>query len=254
MEALCEDNVGSRPFARSCTDQYPQVDFVPTGIERVTPAGIETADGKLHELDILICATGFDITGHLPFDLIGRNGVTLESKYTPHPRTYLSVAVDGFPNWFQGLGPNSGVGAGSLLVVAERQVDYAVAATLKLQRERLKSIEAKPEAVADFDEYIDVSRSHRKSKGLTYSRRVISLRYGKIVLRFILLTIRALQTVFGEKCRSWYKAGKEEGRVVALWPGSLLAQEHPRCCSCSPRIMYTCRAHIGEPTLGGLHV
>lgn len=28
-----------------------------------------------------------------------------------------------------------------------------------------------------------------------------------------------LQTVFGEKCRSWYKAGKEDGRVVAIWPG-----------------------------------
>ncbi|KAF9004447.1 FAD/NAD(P)-binding domain-containing protein [Hymenopellis radicata] len=171
LEALCEDNV----------------DFVPTGIERVTPTGIQTTDGKLHELDVLICATGFDITGHLPFDLIGRNGVTLESKYTPHPRTYMSVAVDGFPNWFQGLGPNSGVGAGSLLLLAEREVDYAVAATLKLQRERLKSIEARPEAVADFDEYID-----------SYFPT----------------------TVFGEKCRSWYKAGKEEGRVVALWPGS----------------------------------
>ncbi|KAF8900786.1 hypothetical protein CPB85DRAFT_1324906 [Mucidula mucida] len=131
---------------------------------RLTPG-----PGYLEAL-LLVCATGFDITGHLPFDLIGRNGVTLESKYTPHPRTYLSVAVDGFPNWFQG----------SLLVVAERQVDYAVAATLKLQRERLKT-------VADFDEYID-----------SYFPT----------------------TVFGEKCRSWYKAGKEEGRVVALWPGS----------------------------------
>ncbi len=28
-----------------------------------------------------------------------------------------------------------------------------------------------------------------------------------------------LQTVFGEKCRSWYKAGREDGRVVAIWPG-----------------------------------
>jgi len=39
-------------------------------------------------------------------------------------------------------------------------------------------------------------------------------------------------SVFGEKCRSWYKVGKEEGRVVALWPGSCLhcvrALEHPR--------------------------
>ena len=57
---------------------------------------------------------------------------------------------------FQALGPNSGVGPGNLLLVMERQVDYVVAATLKLQRERLKSIEVKREAVNDFEEYIDV--------------------------------------------------------------------------------------------------
>lgn len=54
------------------------------------------------------------------------------------------------------LGPNSGVGSGSLLVVIERQVDYAVEAAKKLQRERLKSIEVKKEAVKDFDEYLEV--------------------------------------------------------------------------------------------------
>lgn len=69
----------------------------------------------------------------------------------------MSVAVDGFPNMFQGLGPNSLVGAGNLLLIMERQVDYGVAATLKVQRERIKSIEAKPEAVQDFEDYIDVS-------------------------------------------------------------------------------------------------
>ena len=64
--------------------------------------------------------------------------------------------MDGFPNMFQALGPNSIVGAGNLLLLMERQVDYAVAATLKLQRERLKSIEVRGEAVDDFEKYIDV--------------------------------------------------------------------------------------------------
>jgi hypothetical protein len=43
---------------------------------------------------------------------------------------------------------------------------------------------------------------------------------------------RPLQTVYSEKCRSWYKMGKEEGRVVGLWPGSCLhalrALRYPR--------------------------
>ena len=38
----------------------------------------------------------------------------------------------------------------------EKQVEYAVTATLKLQRERLKSIEVKGESVVDFEEYMHV--------------------------------------------------------------------------------------------------
>ncbi|KAG9222257.1 hypothetical protein CCMSSC00406_0006554 [Pleurotus cornucopiae] len=183
LEALCEDNV----------------DFVPSLIKRVTPEGIETVDGDHKALDVIVCATGFDTSYQLDFPIIGKNGVDVRDKYLPHPRTYLSVAVEGFPNWFQTLGPNSAVGAGSLLIILEKQVDYAVEATLKIQRERLKSMDPKKEAVDDFDEYLEA----------WFPR-----------------------TVFGQKCRSWYKVGKEEGRVVALWPGSCLhaveALEKPR--------------------------
>ena len=89
----------------------------------------------------------------MPFEVIGRGGRDLRKRWEPHAVSYLSVAVDGFPNMFLPLGPNSAVNSGSLLILMEREVDYAVAATLKLQRERLKSIEVKAEAVADYDEY-----------------------------------------------------------------------------------------------------
>lgn len=52
-------------------------------------------------------------------------------------------------------GPNSCFGAGSLILVMEKQVDYAVEVAKKMQRERLKSIEPKLEAVKDFDDYIE---------------------------------------------------------------------------------------------------
>ncbi|EJD00095.1 FAD/NAD-binding domain-containing protein [Fomitiporia mediterranea MF3/22] len=168
LEALCEDNV----------------DFVPTHIKRITETGIELVDGSHHNLDVLICATGYDTSFRYPFSIVGRGGKTLNERFSPHPVTYLTVCTDGFPNWFMSLGPNSGVGSGSLLVLIERQIDFAVAAAMKLQREHLKTIEPKAEAVADFDEY--------------------------------------LETVYSEKCRSWYKMGKEEGRIVGLWPGSCL--------------------------------
>jgi len=106
---------------------------------------------------LIWCFTqGFDVSFHLDFDIVGRGGVTLKEHHTPEPKTYLSIVVDGFPNLFQSFGPNSGLASGNLLFLVERQVDYAVAATLKLQRERLKSIEVKKEAVEDFEEYLTV--------------------------------------------------------------------------------------------------
>ena len=101
--------------------------------------------------------TGYDTSWQLPFQIIGRNGVDLNEKWKPHPVSYLSVAVDEFPNMFMALGPNSIIGAGLLMGILEFSVMYAVQATAKLQRERLKSIEVKAQAVQAFDKYIDVS-------------------------------------------------------------------------------------------------
>ncbi|OBZ65862.1 putative sterigmatocystin biosynthesis monooxygenase stcW [Grifola frondosa] len=173
LEALCEDNV----------------EFIPTHIKRITSDGIETVDGKHEDLDVIICATGFITSFQLPFPIIGRNGVDIREKWRPHPTSYLSICVDGFPNMFMTFGPNSGVGSGSLLVLLEAEIGYAVKAAQKMQRERLKSIEIKMEAVRDYDEYLE-----------SYFPK----------------------TIYTEKCRSWYKMGKEEGRIVALWPGSCL--------------------------------
>ena len=77
--------------------------------------------------------------------------------------SYLSVAVDEFPNMFMALGPNSIIGAGLLMGILEFSVMYAVQAAAKMQRERLKSIEVKAKAVMDFDRYIEVRPARRVS-------------------------------------------------------------------------------------------
>lgn len=100
---------------------------------------------------------GYDADFKFPFPVVGRSGQTLQQRYDPHPVTYLSVCTDGFPNWFSALGPNSAIGSGSLLIMIEREVEYAAAVLFKMQRERLKSIEVKKEAVEDFDQYLEVS-------------------------------------------------------------------------------------------------
>ena len=120
----------------------------------MTENGLITQDGQQIDLDILICATGYDSSCHPGIPIIGKGGVDLKDKYSPYPKTYLSMAVDGFPNLFWGLGPNSGVNSGSLLVLMERQVDYAVAATLKMQRERIACMQVKRKAVDAWREYM----------------------------------------------------------------------------------------------------
>ncbi|KAI0763010.1 FAD/NAD(P)-binding domain-containing protein [Fomes fomentarius] len=183
LDALCAQNA----------------EFIASPIKRFTETGIETEDGTHQELDIIFCATGYDTSWQLPFKIIGRNGVHLNEKWKPYPTSYISMCVDGFPNMFMSLGPNSVIGAGILLGILEYAVMYSVQVTSKMQRERLKSIEVKPEAVRAFDQYIE-----------SYFPR----------------------TVYSENCRSWYKLGKAEGRIVGLWPGSSLhamkALQHPR--------------------------
>jgi len=168
-------------------------------VKRFTEKGLETEDGQTEEFDVIICCTGYDTSFQLPFDIVGRSGVTLNQKWSPHPTTYLACCVDSFPNYFFSLGPNAAVGSGSLTAVIERHVEFAVQATKKLQRERLRTIEVKEEALKDFDEYLE-----------NYFP----------------------QSVYSEKCRSWYKMGKEDGRIVGLWPGSCMhamrALEYPR--------------------------
>ncbi|KAI0346537.1 flavin-binding monooxygenase [Trametopsis cervina] len=183
LEALCADNC----------------DFIHEPIKRMTTTTIEFENGQSISPDIVICATGFDTTYRPPFPVIGRDGVDLTSKWTPHPQTYLAACTDGFPNLFFSFGPNATVGTTSVLGMMEHHVQYAVMATMKLQRERLKWLEVKAEAVADFDKVMD-----------EYFKR----------------------SVFSESVPTWYKVGKADGRVVAIWPGSsphcMRALRHPR--------------------------
>ena len=71
-------------------------------IERVTPRGIQTADGTVHELDVIILATGFDAgTGALTrIDIRGRGGRSLKEDWARDIRTTMGLQVHGYPNLF----------------------------------------------------------------------------------------------------------------------------------------------------------
>lgn len=101
---LCDDGF-YETFNR---DNVDVVALTETPISRITPEGIRTDDGTLHELDVLIFATGFDAVdgNYRKMELRGRGGVHINEHWDGQPTSYLGVATSKFPNWFMVLGPN----------------------------------------------------------------------------------------------------------------------------------------------------
>ena len=107
--------------------QRPNADLVTVGIERIEAGGVRTTDGVLHELDVLVLATGFDARAYVrPMSIVGENGLALDEAWDEGPRAYRSVAVPGFPTMFMLMGPHSPIGNQSLVPIAEDQADYAM--------------------------------------------------------------------------------------------------------------------------------
>ncbi len=121
--AACKRLVISPNFYEAI--QSPNAELVTSAIERIEPRGVRTADGRLHELDVLVLATGFQVDRFLrPIDVIGKGGVRLAELWEKRPLAYLSIAIPGFPNLFMLNGPNGPVGNFSLIEVAEIQFHY----------------------------------------------------------------------------------------------------------------------------------
>ena len=103
------------------------MDVVTEPIDHLEERGVVTADGVLHELDVLVYATGFDARAYVrPMRIIGENGRSLDEAWADGPHAYRSVAVPGFPNLFMLMGPHSPIANQSLVPVAEDQADYAL--------------------------------------------------------------------------------------------------------------------------------
>jgi cation diffusion facilitator CzcD-associated flavoprotein CzcO len=119
----CKRLVVSHNFYESI--QVPQAELVTEPIERIEAGGVRTTDGRLHELDVLVCATGFKVDAFVrPMKVRGLDGVLLDDVWKDRPSAYLSVTVPGFPNFFMLNGPNSPVGNFSLIRTAEMECDY----------------------------------------------------------------------------------------------------------------------------------
>jgi cation diffusion facilitator CzcD-associated flavoprotein CzcO len=122
-QPMCKRLIICSGFYRAI--QRRDVELVTDGIERIEPRGILTTDGVLHEVDVIVLATGFDAHAYgRPLDLVGEDGRTLEQAWAEGPRAYRTVSVPGFPNFFMLMGPHSPVGNYALTAIAETQAEH----------------------------------------------------------------------------------------------------------------------------------
>ncbi len=147
-EPMCKRLIMSRDFYP--TLRKPHVELVTEGIDHVEARGVVTRDGRLHELDVLVLATGFDTHAWGIENVVGEGGVSLKQAWAEGTRAYRSVAMPGFPNYFMLVGPNSPIGNISLIDVSEVQASYIMQCLNLLRKRGIAALAPTPEATRAF--------------------------------------------------------------------------------------------------------
>ena len=165
--------------------QRENVELVTDAVAEVREHSIVTKDGREHAVDALVLATGFDAAEvKAPFRIEGRDGRALPDGSD----AYLGTTFAGFPNLFMIIGPNTGLGHTSMVVMMEAQIGYILGALRAMKRKKLKRVEV---------------------------REVVQRRYNER------LQARLAKSVWnGGGCTSWYR--RKDGKNTTLWPGLTL--------------------------------
>jgi len=177
-------------------DYYPtlnrsNVELVTEAIAEVCEHSIVTSDGVERPIDVLIYGTGFRATEPLiGCRVVGKGGVEIHDAWQERMTAYLGVTVTGFPNFFMLLGPNTGLGHNSVVLMIEAQVRYAMNCLKLMRRNKQRILEVRSEIQQSFIEeiYRRMSRTVWQSGG----------------------------------CHSWYQ-DQNTGEITTLWPGSVIS-------------------------------
>ena len=118
-------------------------------IERITAAGVQTADGVEHAFDVLILATGFKVF-EAGFPIYGSDGVELSAWWSENrAQAYEGVSVPGFPNMFSIIGPYGFNGASFFLLI-ETQMRHITRCLRRARRDGATRVEVRDEANARY--------------------------------------------------------------------------------------------------------
>lgn len=162
------------------------VELITEKILEINETGIRTADGKQQNTDAIILATGFQAAEQVSrFEIKGRNGLDLNTAWQNGAEAYLGTTVSGFPNMFLVVGPNTGLGHSSMILMIEAQVQYIMQTLNAMKQKKARFIDLKPEAQRIYNQEIQekLSRTVWQTGG----------------------------------CVSWYQM--KNGKNVTLWPG-----------------------------------
>jgi cation diffusion facilitator CzcD-associated flavoprotein CzcO len=166
----------------------PNVDLVTDAIDRIGPRGPVTADGTEHEVDAIILGTGFSANEFLaPMRVTGRGGVDLNGTWREGAEAYLGITVSGFPNFYILYGPNTNLGANSIVYMLESQIRYVLGGIRAASLNGGAPLEVRPEVQRKFGDELQ--------------RRLTG-------------------SIWQGGCTSWYV--NDAGRVTNNWPGLTL--------------------------------
>jgi len=170
-------------------DYYPalarqNVSLVTDPVRSATAQGIITKDGTVHQLDALVCATGFRAGDDFArFPTFGRGGLELGGVWKDGAEAYRGTTVHGFPNMFMISGPNTYLGHNSVVLLMEAQIDYIAKAMGHMSSQNFKSFEVKSETQESYNQML-----RDRFRGSLW-----------------------------ESCMSWYRAAS--GKNTVVWPG-----------------------------------
>ncbi len=165
----------------------PNAEVLTSALTEVRGSRVVTADGDEREADAIIFGTGFHVTDMPIGDrVVGSDGRTLAEHWKNGLAALRGSTVDGFPNLLFIIGPNTGLGNSSMILMIESSLNYMVDYLRTLERTGAAALEAKPSAVAAWNEEVQrrVSRTVWNTGG----------------------------------CKSWYLDAN--GRNSTGWPGS----------------------------------
>ncbi|KAL0073397.1 hypothetical protein J3Q64DRAFT_1756502 [Phycomyces blakesleeanus] len=180
----CKRVAPSENYLEALCDEKVYINRSP--IREIIGRTIVTEDGRSSEFDVLCLATGFNVSGFLGnLRVTGRDNVCLNDLWsTEYSKTYKSVGIHGFPNFFLLGGPASLLGNNSVIFMFEQQVKLAVRSMAYAQKNNFIAMEPTVEAQDQFSDQL-----RRDFKGTSWE----------------------------SGCNNWYK--NERGEISALWSG-----------------------------------